>query len=397
MNIQKISTQSSVTQQPNFKAAFVTLSQKNLGQKIAADVVDTFNSTTLPKLQKAQSQEANAILAKIGIGPVIKGATDFIDKVNCFILAAGSGSRFRELAQTVGDYNKISLPFKHGNGEKVHMLDFALAMNKAFIGEEGIQKIIAQQPSGSFGDIVQYYLAGNPIKDTVVCCGDNVFGDNAKDLTKFFVETINNPNKHVALIGVERTPEEVAKRFGVLTVEGSLEDGVLGLTGFSEKPELEVAEELAIDGKNIANTGYFYLSKEVMEKLIDEINNNINNIKKSDSEPYDFALAVKYAHSKLNDWFGVESKKGADVKVVKKWEDVGEPAALYNFAEEVKNGVYLENFPKETSKSIQKSFKERIHTNEPAMPYIAFTESAQPSIQQINDAKEVEGVKIVVD
>ena len=54
------------------------------------------------------------------------------------------------------------------------MLDFAMAMGKYFIGAEGVNKIVATTPSGSFGDIVQHYLAGNPVKDTVVCCGVNV-------------------------------------------------------------------------------------------------------------------------------------------------------------------------------------------------------------------------------
>ncbi len=80
------------------------------------------------------------------------------------------------------------------------MLDFAMALGKYFIGDEGVQTIIATTPSGSFGDIVQHYLNGNPIQDTVVCCGDNVFGDKASEMMEFFTKTINNPNKNILLL-----------------------------------------------------------------------------------------------------------------------------------------------------------------------------------------------------
>lgn len=379
----------------NFGKSFVTLSEKNLGRKIATNVVDTFNGKTLPELQKTLKAESAAIIAAAGAGAVIAQPEDFKNNVNFFTLAAGSGSRFRELAQTVGDYNKISLPFKIDENENLHMLDFAMTMGKYFIGDEGVNKIIAAQPSGSFGDIVQHYLAGNPIKDTVVCCGDNVFGGKGSDIMEFFTKTINNPNKHVALVGVGRTPEEVANRFGVLEAEGSINTPALKLKGFSEKPPIEKAQEIAIDGKNIANTGLFYLSKEAMTNLIDEIKGGTNNIKKNDTELYDFANAVKYVHSKLGDWFGINPLEGADVKVIDKWEDVGEPKALYSFADEVKNGQFLYNFPKNMAEKIQNAFKERIHLDA-EKPYIVFSDSANVSQEKINNSKTVDGVNIVV-
>ncbi len=396
MDIQKISVMPNKVVNPTFNASYVTLSEKNLGKKIATNVVDTFNSTILPKIKQSQLAEAEEIIAKVGKGAVISEAKDYQDKINFFTLAAGSGSRFKELAQTVGDYNKISLPFKIDKEKNIHMLDFALAMGKFFIGEEGVNKIIASKPSGSFGDIVQHYLSGNPIKDTVVCCGDNVFGDKASEMMEFFTKTINDPSKHVALVGVGRTPQEVANRFGVLEVEGNLADKALKLKGFSEKPPIEEAEKLAVNGQNIANTGLFYLSKEAMTNLIEEIKNGINNIKKNDAEPYDFANAVKYVHSKLPQWFNIASKEGADVKVVKKWEDVGEPQALYSFANEVKNGVFLANFPKDLANKIQSSFNKRVNLNG-ATPHINFSEIETITPAMIARAKEVEGVKIITE
>jgi len=397
MNIQRIFAvpEEPVSTTPSLKAQFVTLSEKNLGRKIATDVVDTFNGKILPELRKTQKTEAQDIINTVGKGNVISAPQDFADKVNFFALAAGSGSRFKKLAEQVGEYNKISLPFKTGENEDIHMLDFAMAMGKYFIGEEGVKTIVASQPSGSFGDIVQHYLAGNPVKDTIVCCGDNVFGDKASDMMAFFTKAVNNPNKHVALVGVGRTPEEVAQRFGVLQAEGSMNNDVLKLTGFSEKPVLEDAKKMAIDGENIANTGLFYISKDAMVKLMDEIKNGENNIKKNDTELYDFANAVKYVHSKLPEWFGIPSKEGADIKVVKKWEDVGEPQALYSFANEVKNGLFLENFPKNMAQKIQGAFKERVNL-EGKTPYINFSDSVKVSEEKIANSVNIEGVNIVV-
>lgn len=401
MNVQPCSISKSNTNAVNFKSSYVTLSEKNLGQKIAKNVVDNFNGKILPEIKESAKNEATQIIKKAGAGKIISEAKDFVNNVNFFALAAGSGSRFKELAQTVGDYNKISLPFKIGKDENIHMLDFAMTMGKYFIGDEGVNKIVASTPSGSFGDIVQHYLAGNPIKDTVVCCGDNVFGDSAAEMMTFFTKEINNPNKHVALVGVPRPTEEVLDRFGCLEVEGKLNDESLKLKGFVEKPKSKVPEEvaharaIAIDGQNVANTGMFYISKEAMTNLIGEIKNGNNPIKKSDSEPYDFANACIYVHKMLPEWFGIESSEGADVKLVKNWEDVGEPKALYNFANDVKNGEYLKNFPKNLADRIQNSFKERIKLGE-KVPYIAFTDSAKVSDAQINNAKTVEGVNIVV-
>lgn len=394
MNIQGICAGQNCPQQTNFKASYVTLSQKNLGEKIAKNVVEKFNRNILPEIKTSSQKEAEEVIKKTGAGPVIQKAEDYQNKINFFTLAAGSGSRFRELAQTVGDYNKISLPFKVNKDSDIHMLDFAMTMGKYFIENSGVKTIVASKPSGSFGDIVAHYM-NNPIKDTIICCGDNVFGDKSSKLLEFFTRVINNPKKHAALIGVGRTPQEVANRFGVLECEGKAGATELKLKGFSEKPPIEEAEKLAIGGKNIANTGLFYLSKEAITNLMSEIKNGVNNIKKNDAEPYDFANAVKYVHKMLPEWFGIASHEGADVKVVKKWEDVGEPEALYSFANEVKQGTFLKNFPEKMSKEIQNSFKDRIHL-EGENPHIVFTENVNVTPEQVKQAKVIDGVHIVV-
>ena len=399
MNINSVSSIDCCNPKPAFKSSYVTLSEKNLGQKIAQDVVDSFNTKIFPELKKTAFIEANALIKAARLGKtdtVIVNPEDLRHNINFFALGAGSGSRFKELAQAVGDYNKISLPFKIDETMDIHMLDFAMTMGKYFIGEEGVNKIVASQPSGSFGDIVAHYQ-NNPIKDTIVCCGDNVFGDNSFDIMKFLIREINNPQKHVALVGVGRTPEEVANRFGVLNVKSTVKNKNLKLKGFSEKPQLEEAQKLAIDGKNIANTGLFYISKEAMENLMDEINSGVNNIKKNDTELYDFANAVKYIHSKIYDWFNIRPVNGADVKVVKKWEDVGEPKALYQFADDVKQGMYLNNFPQELAENIKTAFSKRVHIgSENEYPYINFSDSLQINSKQLAEAKNIEGVNIIV-
>ncbi len=89
MNIQRISVTPETTGVPAFKASYVTLSEKNLGRKIATYVVDTFNSTILPKIRLTQLQEAADVIKTAGAGRVISVPEDFQNKVNFFALAAG--------------------------------------------------------------------------------------------------------------------------------------------------------------------------------------------------------------------------------------------------------------------------------------------------------------------
>ena len=217
----------------------------------------------------------------------------------------------------------------------------------------------------------------------------------------FFTKEMNNPDKHLALVGVPRPTEQVLDRFGCLEVEGKLDDEALKLKGFVEKPKSSVPEEvqhaknIAIDGQNIANTGMFYISKDAMTNLINEIKNGNNPIKKSDSEPYDFANACIYVHKMIPEWFGLDSAQGADVKLVKKWEDVGEPTALYEWASEVKKGEYLKNFPQEIANKIKTSFNQRIHTDNSTPRYINFTENETLTKEQISQGVNIDGVNII--
>ena len=359
------------SQQVSFGTAFVTVSEKNLGRIIASNV-DEFNNGEFAKMYAESIKKAKAVIDKIlkTMPGRISSVKDLTDKVDMFVLAAGSGSRFAPLAKAVADlkgkgesFNKISLPFEIGNGySDLKMLDVPLATNKFFAEQTGYRTIMNPAPTGSFGDIVLHYLdPKNPVKDVIVSCGDNVFDAKAENLLEFFVETINNPVKQLGLVGVERTPQDVAKKFGVLKVgvksEGS---DVMSLNGFTEKPPIEEAMNLVTpNGMNIANTGMFVIKKEAMEALLAVIRNEIKNngastvIAKDSKEVYDFANAVKWVHSQVGN-------EASDVKIVKTWEDVGEPEAYKRWLDSMKTGSYLKNFSGGYRDAIQQAVTKRV-------------------------------------
>jgi len=404
---------------PAFGAGYVALLPKNHGESIANDIIKPFNENLLPKLLDQVAKRAKAVMgaANPEITGVerIKDKADLADKVNFFILAGGSGSRFHQLASSVGDYNKISLPIHLQDGSAFHMLDMPLAMGKYFLGKEGYKPITETfadpNKSGTMDHIIKHYM-DNPkdVKDTVVCCGDNFFGTSAEELTSFFTKAINDKDTHLALVGVERTPEEVAKRFGVLTVNANPRESedILKLTGFEEKPELEEAKKMvAPNGNNIANTGMFYISKEAMTKIVDELKSGVNNIKKDEKELHDFAMATKYVHQQIPEWFGHKtSDDGAAVKVVKQWEDVGEPKALYRFYDDIaKKGEYVNNLPQKHAKDVQETLRNKTRLGSDPHPTILFSKTI-PSLNEIPPAnllsdkiktvRTIDGVKVIV-
>lgn len=381
-------------QNPSFKASIVLTAARTGGAKTVEKVVQPFNERLLPLFNKTRFQEAAAVIAAAGASSVISEPKDLQEKVNFFALAGGAGKRFEKLAHTIGDYTKINLPFRVDEDTNIHMLDFAMANGKFFIGDN-VESQVATVRLGTLGEIVDHYLKGNEVKETIICCGDNVFADSAEEIMPFFVKAMNNPNTHLALVGVERTPEEVADNFGVLKVKKNDGGNTYALQGFEEKPPKEVAEAMAIDGKNIANTGLLYMSKEAMIKLLDEIKGGVNNIKKNDEEPYDFALACKYIHKQVPEWFGLDPDKASTVLCVKKWEDVGNPNAMYQFLNDVKGGTYLSNFPKEYAQKVQTAFADRVHLDAQT-PYILFTPTTDVSQEKIQNATSIEGVNIVV-
>ncbi len=413
-----ISANKNMKSAPAFGAGYVALLPRNHGNAIARDIIKPFNENLLPDLLSEVVKSVKSVITaaspEITKVDTIKTSKNLVEDVNFFILAGGKGSRFHQLASSVGDYNKISLPIHLQDGSAFHMLDMPLAMGKYFLGKEGYKPITEThapgEKSGTLDHIVKHYMSGNKIKDTVVCCGDNFFGTPAEELTSFFIKAINDKNTHLAQVGVERTPKEVAKRFGVLEVEvnPNTSQDIMKLKGFEEKPALELAEKMVTpNGKNIANTGMLYISKEAMGKLIDELKNGVNNISKDENEQHDFAMATKYIHKQIPEWFGLKSGDGAAVKVVKKWEDVGEPEALYRFYDAIaKDGEYVHNLPNKHAKDVQETLRNKTRLGEDQPNRAILFSKTIPNLNEIPPAnllsdtvkavRIIEGVKIIV-
>lgn len=405
----------------SFRQLFVTTSKSNQSEYVKYRAQQYEQDIFQPQYQRGEIQsKARDVIAtaqdngmEINSASVIKTPKDFQNNVNFFVLAAGEGSRFRPVARAIEDNsteyppinpktgtkfinqdksnnnkpvtNKLTMPIPVGNGKYITMLDFALQMSSIFAkphktNDVGTQFVsftpTASAPGGSFSDIVAYYRK-NPsnIKDVVVCCGDNVFGEKDVDLMAFFTKSINDPEKHLALVGAKKPAEVVANRFGVLKVGEEQEDGTRPLIDFAEKPSLAQIDEEGYrtpgDEENcVANTGMFYISKDAMKHLINDIEQDEQQINpdyiiskgqkgSATNEKYDFAEAVKYVHNHLGEWYGQEYNQGEDVKIVESWEDVGEPKAFCDFLEEIQDGEFTQNFQDTTQNAIRKSIKNR--------------------------------------
>ena len=364
----------------SFGKAFVTMSRANLSDVISRDV-DAYNKGDFAKMYDSSRESAQKVIDEVN--STLKDSTgristvdDLVKKVDLYVLAGGSGSRFRPMAAAIADlrgkgesFNKISVPFELGNGqEPLTMLNIPLAMGRFFALSSGYEKIIAGKPSGSFGDVVKNYMVGTSIdyptrapRDVVVCCGDNVFDMKSEDLLRYIVRTINDPKKQLGVVGVARTPDEVAGRFGVLAVgEQDKETGLFPLKGFVEKPALDKAKSLTTpQGDCIANTGMFVIKKDSMKKLLDIIEHELRTlgktfyIAKDEKEPYDFANATKWTRNLNGD-------DASDVLMVKTWEDVGEPQAYQRWAQQLKQGHYLGNFTPERKQAILDATRDRV-------------------------------------
>lgn len=329
-------------QSPAFKSVYVTTSTKNNGDYVERKVIEPFKQNFQPGIEaKKECRDFETV----------KKDTDF------YVLGAGAGSRFKELASTQGpQVNKISfaLPLSEGDDKGyLHMLDIAMAMSVPFADEKGLQRKNAEVARGSFAEVYDNALKlreqGKPQKNVVVCCGDNMFHtDKPFELDYFVKDVIEDPTKQMGLIGVERDPEEVVGKFGCLKVVPTGKLDVMKLDGFVEKPgTLELARKFETPaGKCIANTGMFVIKSDAMEWLMDEIEKDPMFIAKNEKEPYDFAAAC----TKVQEQYG---KDKCDVKLVQTWEDAGDPQALYRSIEEFQKGHFLSNFAKEDQKDIR--------------------------------------------
>ena len=374
-----------------FKGATFTTSTKNNGNYDEESTLQPFRDNFQDNIAKQKEcKDFDSIKAN----------------TEMYSLGAGKGSRFSEMAEFQNPQaNKISFGMPLVNGSYFHMSDPALALGVPFADGKGVKRKNAEVARGTFAEIVddaqKLRDAGKPQKNVIVCCGDNLFHTDKKfELNYFMKDVINNPAKQMGLVGVEREPEEVVKKFGVLNVVPTDRDDVMQLDGFVEKPKtIEIAREFETpNGKCIANTGMFVIKAEAMEWLMDELEKDSMFIAKDENEPYDFAAACQ----KVQEKYG---KEKCDVKLVQTWEDAGEPKALYNTIKEMQKGKFLTNFAKDDQKMIQESMK-RIFDGKTLLASQAalneygtasnYTESDALILPKGIDVKNVDGVNVVV-
>ena len=355
----------------NFNGNFVSVSEQHLGREIVTNVINVFNRKLLPQMSVKTSPLAN--------------------DVNFFTLAGGAGSRFK-ISRLIGNYTKVNMPLTP-DSDTLHLLDFSLQLGSPYITKEGVVPFWQKEAKGSLSGIVDYYLSGNPIKDTFVCCADSVFGSDKNRLLKFLNNCVKDKNTHLSIIGGQRPSQEVANKYGIITTQKSGAEHILNK--IIEKPELEVAKQHATDGLNITSTGLFYISKEAIGKLLGEIKKGLNPIKKNDKEIYDFGLAIKYIFSQYQNWFGKITNPKAKVKISPTWQDVGETKGFYQLVQGIIDGQYLHGFPKELSEKIRRSLTQRANFKA-SQPYINFAKSESVLPEQISNAVSVDNVKIII-
>lgn len=335
-----------IRKNPSFGKMYVTLSKQNNADYVEKEVIKNFEKDYYPEISKNET--------------IKKFQGVYGDEINCFVLAAGAGTRFKGLAQTQGpQVNKVSYRFNLENGKGFHMPDTNLARASHYMTEEGINIVTAEKANGSLGQVIETYMRDKePVKDTIIYCGDNqLHTENAMDIDKFFAKALLKDNK-MALISASKTPKQVADSLGVMLLDNSgRTDDLYNLTAFEEKPKLDRALELADEtGNCYANAGMFAISKDAMLWLIEEIEKDPNFIAKDETEVYDFAKAQEKILAK----FGPSK---CVVKVVDgdNWIDTGKPSDYQNFLEQVRDeGKFINVFAKQDQKDIQETMQTKV-------------------------------------
>lgn len=484
-NSVSLNKQNRNNQAQSFGNAYVTLSKANLGSNIKEKLIPSFVEKWWDGSTDAVKSAADTFIKKNGeelqgdklfdgkSNHTISKASDLADKVDFYMLAAGEGSRFRGLAAAVKGWqgevggkaneNKITLGFPIDGKKDLPMIDFGLnGIAKYFAKTETPEKIagdtatrvektpfesiLSDGPTGSFGDIMLRNLSiyraaeekqpgsgADTIKDVVVCCGDNVFGEDAESLLKYFTKAVNDENVHLALVGAKKSPEIAAKRFGVIQVADAVkgDNEVLQVTGFEEKPPLEVINApnsglVTENGDCVANTGMFYVSKEAMTTIVKKMNDlipenfegelkdveafkskELNPFNKNDKEIFDFANVSKWVQAELAKPNGGELGIDDGIAIVKQvgvWEDVGEPKAYLNFLQEAQEGEFIDNFTAKQQDEIQQAISDRVSfpTTDDGIGEISYSEKydtlAEAKAASDVVSKEVEdGGKVVLN
>lgn len=394
----KISFDNKPKKTPSFSSCYLLLTEKNRGIEMQKNVLDYFNKNMLPQLIENRLSESKKIFKNRKITDKIRAVEDLVEKVDFFVLGGGAGKRFQEISKKVGEYTKIDMPINLPDGKILHPVDFALVLGKYCVDCSGIKSIISsQENNGALGGLIEHYLQGNPIKDTIILCGDNVFDNRVNTITKFFVDAINNPNTHYAAAVVKKPFSEIIRTTGLLSVDRNF----WGEIKFKDYlPKNKVTNDLGISqsAQCIASTGLSYISKEAMEKIIADLKLNPDIIKSNPNGEYKLSDAFKYIQANVKTWFGVEPSEGIKLKLVGKWEDIGEAKHFYDFAKEVNKGYYLKNFPDNTAKNILLAFQNRFRFDD-KMPMVVlgenFSHFSQVPKELLDKSTKVSGVYVI--
>lgn len=466
----------------SFKAAYVPTTRRYAARKINAQVAE-FNEKVLPQILPDAKAVANATIRRVhkslGIKrkqAQIKSARDFATKFDCFVLAGGPGNRFKPLSDPIGhingeDLNKISTPFETQPGKPPFtMINPALAIEAIFAAgtkgrkrplkaataqgqktakaksttkkaadDFGFQKYTKSKERGNFWHIVDHYMKHpKQIKDVVIISGDNAFDVKAEEMLETIVR-MKEEKQHLTMFGVKKTPEEVAKKFGVIGVQTPHREAkdLMALTAFQEKPELDTARKMAetSSGINIANTGSIVISKEAMTEIVkiarkeeafrkkmareikkmgdkatpkmqeladDGIMGTFSRSQKR-TDRFDFSTVQGWILKNMYKKEDIHSGKGPIVQMLdsEKWSDVGEPKAMFDMIQDVaEKGKFLQNFPKQMADGIRSAFQAKSHLADDGAQKALVVTNKYASLAEVphdvmEKAPSVEGVKII--
>ena len=207
----------------SFQAGFVFVNKKNKGDKIRKIVSDFNKEMRIDKFQRD---------GKLS------------DKVNYFLLAAGSGTKLQELTQLTGDYNKICFPFPVSKDQNMHMIDFPLNFGRLFTSKDEGYKVNEIEAKGSLFGVVDYYLKHpEDIKPTIISNGDSIYDFSEEEIEEFSNECIDK-KVNIGLLGTKKPPEEAAYNCGIFVFKEKSMDKLSTVSKFIEKPPYDIAKNM---------------------------------------------------------------------------------------------------------------------------------------------------------